>query len=301
MTEADSPKPKSAADGRSGVTRFARRATIGILERIGRAMLAGPLAEQRREIARLRREMRKEFAGLSQRTVRVERLQQQARTVRKVGFEKLNTLLRQDCLANLSSDDFPYWLTSRRFGLYSQNGEDGMIVALLGRCGVANRTFVEIGSGAGGGNSGLLAAEFGWRGLMVELDPVRQKRCARQFADEGRVACVCSRASPENINQLIADHGLSGEVDMFSLDIDSYDYWVFEAMTACQPRLMVLEYNARFGPSSEVTVPLGAPLDKGPKGYYGASLGCPHTRRRGQGLSPGGLRPVGHECLLSAQ
>ena len=218
--------------------------------------------------------MRKEFAGLSQRTVRVERLQQQARTVRKVGFEKLNTLLRQDCLADLSSDDFPYWLTSRRFGLYSQNGEDGMIVALLSRCGVANRTFVEIGSGAGGGNSGLLAAEFGWRGLMVELDPVRQKRCARQFADEGRVACVCSRASPENINQLIDDHGLSGEVDMFSLDIDSYDYWVFEAMTACQPRLMVLEYNARFGPSAEVTVPLDAPLDKGPKGYYGASLGA---------------------------
>ena len=59
---------------------------------------------------------------------------------------------------------------------------------------------------------------------------------------------------------------------MLSIDIDSYDYWVLEALSATSPRILVLEYNALFGPDRRVTIPLDQPLDETPKGYNGASL-----------------------------
>jgi hypothetical protein len=34
---------------------------------------------------------------------------------------------------------------------------------------------------------------------------------------------------------------------LLSIDIDSYDYWILDALTVCSPRILMLEYNARFG------------------------------------------------------
>ena len=78
--------------------------------------------------------------------------------------------------------------------------------------------------------------------------------------------------TPECVNDVLSDHGVTGEVDFLSIDIDSTDYWLLDAVTVCSPRLLVMEYNALFGPERAVTVPL-APIPKGaPKGYSGASL-----------------------------
>jgi hypothetical protein len=85
-------------------------------------------------------------------------------------------------------------------------------------------------------------------------------------------ACICAEVTPDNINTLLIDNGFAGEVDLFSLDIDSFDYWVFEAMTACSPKVLVLEYNGYFGPDIAVTIPLGVSLEGAPRGYHGASL-----------------------------
>ncbi len=78
--------------------------------------------------------------------------------------------------------------------------------------------------------------------------------------------------TPANVNALLAEHGYDGEVDVLSIDIDSYDYWILEALTVTSPRILVLEYNALFGPDRRVTIPLDQPLDATPKGYNGASL-----------------------------
>ena len=64
----------------------------------------------------------------------------------------------------------------------------------------------------------------------------------------------------DNINELIASHGFGGEVDLFSLDLDGVDYWIWEAMTACSPRVVILEYNSMFGADRAVTVPYDEPV-----------------------------------------
>ena len=50
-------------------------------------------------------------------------------------------------------------LRSHRFGLYSQNEEDGLILELFKRVGTTDRRFAEIGCGVNGGNSGFLLSE----------------------------------------------------------------------------------------------------------------------------------------------
>jgi hypothetical protein len=167
--------------------------------------------------------------------------------------------------------EYPEKLTAQRFRLASQNQEDGVTVALLKEIGVATRRFVEIGAGLSGGNSAFLAREWGWTGLMVDGSHARMEQVARRFPG---VTAVGAWVTRENINDLITRNGFGGEVDLFSVDIDGNDYWIWEAMTACSPRIVILEYNSMFGPDRAVTVPYDPQFDRRQHHtmYYGASL-----------------------------
>ncbi len=185
---------------------------------------------------------------------------------------KLDALLRERYLGDFLGETYPFAATARRFKLFSQNEEDGMTLALLDMAGVTNRTFVEIGSGGSGGNSGMLALELGWRGVMVDYVARSVDRAQAKFGANPNVSFEALEVTPANVNDMIERHGLAGEVDFFSLDIDSFDYWVLKAMTACSPRVMVLEYNGHFGPEASVTIAPDTDLSKAPKGLHGASL-----------------------------
>ncbi|MGH9346745.1 MAG: hypothetical protein ACRD26_05705, partial [Vicinamibacterales bacterium] len=180
----------------------------------------------------------------------------------------------------------PFDLTARRFRLRSQNEEDGIILALLEAAGVRDRRFVEIGCGRTGGNAALLAYECGWTGLMVDANAPAIDIIRRRFHHNPGVVAVASEVSAANVNDLLAAHGFTGDVDLFSLDIDSHDYWVLEALEACSPRVLVLEYNAAFGPDRALTVPRGQSLLGAPSWYRGASLAALErlARRKGYRL-----------------
>jgi hypothetical protein len=45
----------------------------------------------------------------------------------------------------------------------------------------------------------------------------------------------------ENVNELLRDAGVSGDVDLLSLDIDGNDYWIWNAIEEIRPRLCVFE------------------------------------------------------------
>ncbi len=47
---------------------------------------------------------------------------------------------------------------------------------------------------------------------------------------------------------MINRDGLFGEIDLLSLDLDGNDYWIWEALNSVSPRVVVLEYEAAFGP-----------------------------------------------------
>jgi hypothetical protein len=65
-------------------------------------------------------------------------------------------------------------------------------------------------------------------------------------------------------------------VDILSIDVDGVDYWLWRAATAISPRIVIIEYNASFGPEASVTVPYEPEFDRTEKGvnghYHGASI-----------------------------
>ena len=160
----------------------------------------------------------------------------------------------------------------RRFRLRSQNEEDGIILALLDATGVSARRFIELGSGGSGGNSAMLAADMGWGGLMVDASPRAARMATHEFRANPGVVIVHARVTSDGINDLLRTHGFTGEVDLLSIDIDSIDYWVLDAITACTARVLVVEYNAGFGPRRSITLPDAAPPKVRPREYFGASL-----------------------------
>lgn len=164
------------------------------------------------------------------------------------------------------------------FSCYSQNGEDGIILSLLSRIGVENHYIVEIGTEDGREcNSANMILNFGWHACLIECDPGMAQSAVGYFQDSagGRVRVMHALATPENINDLLAEGGVPRQVDILSIDIDSHDYWLWQAVQIIEPRLVVIEYNASFGPALSVTIPYGEPppLTRLQTRYYqGASL-----------------------------
>jgi hypothetical protein len=168
----------------------------------------------------------------------------------------------------------PYDLLSERFPYRSQNEEDGLLLALFKRIGTTDRRCVEIGCGLNGGNSGFLVQECGWTGLMVDADRRKIATLKNRFAGHAFTA-VKHRVTREDVNALLANYGFTGEIDFLSLDIDGNDYWVWEAVTACSPRVVALEYNWLFGPEKAVTIPYDPEFrlsEAATRAYRGASL-----------------------------
>jgi hypothetical protein len=166
---------------------------------------------------------------------------------------------------------YPHRLTASRFRLHSQNSEDGILLALFREIGVTSGRFVELGSGSSGGNAAMFAAEFGWTGLMVEGDQKKAGMAGRRFP---QVTAVCAWITPESVNGLLEEHGFTGEVDLLSVDVDGNDYWVWQALTACTARVVMLEYNSMFGPERAVTIPYDPQFNRREHRfcYFGASL-----------------------------
>ena len=164
--------------------------------------------------------------------------------------------------------------------VYSQNGEDGIVAYLFAQIGTTSRTFVEFGIGDGSEcNTANLAITFGWRGLCLEADAALAER-ARRFYAAGSplpdVRVVTALATPDTIDELLRGNGVEGEIDLLSVDIDGNEYWLWRAISAIDPRVVVIEYNASFGPERSITVPYRERFNRyrAHRGgfYHGASL-----------------------------
>jgi hypothetical protein len=246
-----------------------------------------PLSVVSRLVPAAKRETRAQFAILKK---TVDQLVEQQRCIESVladlssqvaKLHNHNAELSRDLKAVLrglyldrTTLDYPFRLTAGRFGAMSQNEEDGITLALFKSIGTQTKRFVEVACGSNGGNSGFLAKECGWSGLMIDGNERNISHIKEQFNPE-RVTSLLAWVTCENINSLLSRHGLSGEIDLLSLDIDGVDYWIWEALTVCSPRLVIVEYNSVFGPEKAVAVPYAPDFNRhktGSRFYYGASL-----------------------------
>ncbi|WP_018701295.1 hypothetical protein [Amorphus coralli] len=154
--------------------------------------------------------------------------------------------------------------------VFSQNNEDGILMYLLSRIGMKTKRCIEVGCdlsastiGIPEGNTINLITNFGFDGLIVDIDPAKAGAIRHFFARalstkhyhtperNGRPSryfspsIVTAEVTTENINDVYRDAGFVGEVDLMSIDVDGADVAMWRAVTVVDPRLVMVEVNNR--------------------------------------------------------
>ena len=166
-------------------------------------------------------------------------------------------------------------LTGAEFKVFSQNGEDGVIAEIFRRIGTTDRYFVEFGIGNGSeGNCVFLADVLGWSGLFMEGSGTHYSGLQRKYANRDAVATVQAVVRPDTINALFRAADVPETFDLLSIDIDGNDYWVWEALAAFSPRVVVVEYNGLLSNDACLVQPYNPHSAWEGTDFYGASLGA---------------------------
>lgn len=169
-------------------------------------------------------------------------------------------------------------LNETGFRVFSQFEEDGKLLFIFSVLGMKNKTFVEIGSDDGvNSNSANLYFNFGWHGIFIDGNPKSIRRGKKFFGKYPhpwfyKPKFICSKVTRENVNDLITKAGYRGEIGLLSIDIDGNDYWVWDAINAVEPQVVIIETHNEFG-LHNIVVPYDADYSfpgKHPV-YHGAS------------------------------
>ena len=144
----------------------------------------------------------------------------------------------------------------------SQNGEDGVIEALIELLGETNRYFVEFGVGDATECNTAALLKRGWRGLMMDVQGV----CKNPLATV-KQECITA----ENINELFRKYDVPERFDLLSIDLDGNDFWVWREIRA-RARVVVIEYNSSFGPHECSAIVYDPYFTFHYSDYFGASL-----------------------------
>jgi len=149
----------------------------------------------------------------------------------------------------------PIYLNRYGYKVFSEADEDGIIAEIFKRIGVTNKKFVDFGAGDGLQSNSHFLLHQGWSGVWIEGSQKQCRNISESFLRpiaEGRLLVIQALVSAENINSLIGSSGgVNGEIDFLSVDIDGNDYWVWRAIKCISPRVVIIEYNAKFPPTFE--------------------------------------------------
>jgi hypothetical protein len=194
-------------------------------------------------------------------------------------------------------------IAEAEFRVSSQWGEDGILQFLLRHVAVPRRVFVEFGVETYvEANTRFLLTNCGWSGLVLDGGEQNVAAIRRDpIYWRHNLKATCAFITRDNINELIRAAGLEGPIGLLSVDIDGNDYWVWEAITAVEPAIVVAEYNSLFGAERAVTVPYDPAFyrtEKDPSNlYYGASLAALTALGRRKGYALVGTNTAGNNAF----
>ncbi|TYZ58563.1 hypothetical protein PybrP1_007281 [[Pythium] brassicae (nom. inval.)] len=182
-------------------------------------------------------------------------------------------------------------LWRHEWGVFSQNGEDGVLSAIFRRVGAPHKQYVEFGTEDGSEcNTRYLRETHGWTGLLMD-------------GWHANVAINLRRAfvTAENVNALFAQHGVAPRFDLLSVDVDFNDYWILDAIDLARfaPRVIVCEYNSHVAPPDARAVQYNASRGWDAfSDYFGVSASALARWGRRRGYSLVYCESHGVNCFL---
>jgi hypothetical protein len=168
----------------------------------------------------------------------------------------------------------------------SHAGEAAHLLNVLERCGVHGGTVVDIAAGDGVTHSCTLPLfrDPAWRGLAVELDPVKALQLAHAYRDFGGVRVARVRVTPANVEALLRRHDVPARFEVLNLDLDSYDVWVMAALLdSFRPAVVTMEINEKIPPPIHFAVAWREDHEWREDHFYGCSLTAAADLVRGRG------------------
>ena len=140
--------------------------------------------------------------------------------------------------------------------IFSQNGEDGILDYIITVLKIERPNFIEIGVGSYvEANTRFIYDRFSPKGVIIDIEKnLKNKVFSNINPWKGDLRVIEEKVTTENIN-IILSKNCDFDVDIFSLDIDSTDYWILDKLKSNISKIFVAEYNAVFGSKLEVTTP----------------------------------------------
>lgn len=147
------------------------------------------------------------------------------------------------------------------YQVFSQNGEDGVLLDLLSRMNIEKRKCLEIGAGGLSSNVLNLNLNFGFECVFIDgdskaldINKTNRNNFIHRFKNNGPSQYIEKIVQPENIKEL--DKKLNfKDFAICSIDIDGADYFIFEKILEYDIPIIIVEYNSLFGTDNKFSVP----------------------------------------------
>lgn len=197
-------------------------------------------------------------------------------------------------------------LADCEFKVSSQFGDDGILQYLIHHLNVPqlSQIFIEFGvENYEESNTRFLLMNDNWRGLIMDgAESNMQFVRASHYFWKHDLTAKAAFIDTENINDLIASAGFSGEIGILSVDIDGNDYWVWETIDVVDPIIVVAEYNGIFGSQYPFSVPYNPTFRRTQAHYsnlyWGCSLGALNHLAVKKGYAFAGCNSAGNNAYF---
>lgn len=136
-----------------------------------------------------------------------------------------------------------------RYSVYSQSEEDGVISHIFQVIGFKSHYAVEFGAWNGVYLSNIrnLILEHDINALFIEGDADRAKEGMQNYMDFPKVTFVTEYVGINKyrrLDDILYSNNVPQDIDILSIDIDGWDYWVWDSLKNYRPRVIIIEFNS---------------------------------------------------------
>ena len=141
--------------------------------------------------------------------------------------------------------------------VYSQNGEDGILDEIIKRLNFKKNKSnwcVEFGAWDGIYLSNTFnLVKSGWNAIYIEGDKNKFKDLLKTKAKNPKITAINKYVSKErssilSLDNILKSTDLPKDFEVLSIDIDSFDLEVWEAVSTYSPKIVVIEINSAYLP-----------------------------------------------------